>query len=401
MSVQEKIDPAPAPGPRVLVWPSWWYPNRSAPLSGLFVRRQAQAIAAFCPTAVLFVSPDPTLKNRREVVATDEDGMPTVRVYFRPAPALPWRPLSDSLRFMAAAAAGRRALPAPFRDPDLVQVQITPAVGLILFLRLFWRRPSMVFSEHWSKYLLPPGRGDRVRRWFINRFSARCAAVTAVSETLARGMRAHGLQAARWQVIGNVVDPGVFFAKSGKKPGATVSILHVSSQNKMKNIAAIIRATAELARRRPHIRLLVIGRGPSRAEGEELAREKGLLERLVFFHDPLPEKELAAVMRRGDILVLFSEFETFACVAAEALASGLAVVSTPTAVSEYLPEESGLLVPFGDEGALAAALEKTIDRLPAFDSVPGRRVVSERFAPRVIGQLFFELFRDVLAHAKP
>ena len=401
MSQQENISPGPAAGPRVLVWPSWWYPNRNAPLSGLFVRRQATATAAYCPTAVLFVTPEPGLGTRREIVSAVEHGVPTVRVYFRPAPCSPWQALSNTLRFMAAAAAGRRSLPAPFQNPDLIQVQITPPIGMILFLRLFWRRKPLVFSEHWSKYLLPPRKENPLRRWFIRRFSARCAAVTTVSEMLGQGMRAHGLRAARWRVIGNVVDPETFYPEKQKKIGETKICLHISYQNKIKNIAGIIRAMAKLAARRSDVRLWVIGSGPMRAPCEELARVEGLFDRVVFFRDPLPEKEIAATMRLGDVLVLFSEHETFACVAAEALASGLAVVSTPTAVVEYLPEGSGMLVPFADEDALASALEKTIDRLPAFDGTLGRRVVRERFAPREIGRQFFGLFQEVLGSYKP
>jgi len=393
---QENMDTGSAPGPRVLVWPSWWYPNRNSPLGGLFVNRQTAAIAAFCPTAVLFVTPDPSLKTRREIVYEVENGLPTVRVYFRPAPPSPWQALSNTLRFMAAASAGRRALPISFQKPDLIQVQVTPPIGLILFLRFFWRRMPLVFSEHWTKYLLPPGRGNRLRTWFIRRFSAHCAAVTTVSEMLAQGMRAHGLRAPLWRVIGNVIDPEIFFPEKKNTSRKVFSILHVSFQKKSKNIAGIIRAMGILARRRPDIHLLVIGDGPTREECEEQARFLGLLNRVIFFKDPLPEKEVAAAMRQGDILVVFSEIETFSCVAAEALASGLAVVSTPTAVAEYLPEGSSVLVPFGDENALGSALEKMVDRLPTFDGALGRRIVTERFAPREIGRRFHDLFQRVL-----
>ncbi|GEM_PF-2656756 len=387
--------------PRVLVWPSCWYPHRGAPLNGLFVRRQAQAVAAICPTAVLFVTHDPALKKKREIVFALEDGVPTVRAYFRPAPPSPWRPLSDALRFMAAAAAGRRALPAPFRNPDLVHVQVTPPLGLILSLKWFWRRQAVVFSEHWTKYLQPPGRENPLRRWFIRRFCARCRAVTTVSAMLAEGMRRHGLQASDWRVIGNVIDAELFSPAAGTVPREAVSMLHVSFQKETKNLAGIVRAMGILCRRRSDIRLRVIGRGPTRAESESLARSLGLLDRAVFFEDPLPEKEIADVMRRCDILVVFSHVETFSCVAAEALACGLAVISTPTAVAEYLPEGSGVLVPFNDEEALAAAMENMADRMPGFDRAPGPRMVRERFSPQVIGRQFCGLFREVLAGDRP
>ncbi|MBN2399874.1 MAG: glycosyltransferase [Candidatus Aminicenantes bacterium] len=402
MSQQENIKNGSAAGPRVLILPSWWYPNRNAPFSGLFVRRQAEAIAAFCPTAVLFVTPDPFQRTRREIVSTVENGLPTVRVYFRPASASPWGVLYNSLHFMAAAAAGRRALPVPFQNPDLIHVQITPPVGLILFLRFFWRQASLVFSEHWSKYLLPRRWENPLRKWFIKRFIARCASVTTVSKALARGLQAHGLKAPRWQIIGNPVNPDVFFPPAGKtcKNGQLTTILHVSFLTEIKKADGIVRAMAILARRRPNVRLLVVGDGPTRPQCEKLARDLGLFDDVIFFLGTLPEADVAATMRQSDILVLFSEIETFGCVAAEALASGLAVVSTPTAVAEFLPLESGILVPFGDEQALASALEKMVDLRPAFDSSRGCRVVRERFAPMEIGRRFYNLFQEVVTETK-
>jgi len=387
--------------PRVLVWPSCWYPHRGAPLNGLFVRRQTLAIAAFCPTAVLFVTHDPALKKKREIVFALEDDVPTVRAYFRPARPSPWRPLLHALRFMAAAMAGRRALPAPFQDPDLVHVQVTPPLGLILSLKWFWRRQTVVFSEHWTKYLQQPDHENPIRRWFIRRFCARCRAVTTVSAMLAEGMRRHGLRASDWRVIGNVIDTELFSPETRAALRKTISILHISFQKETKNLAGIVRAMGILCRRRSDIQLRVIGRGPTRTECENLARSLGLLDRAVFFEEPLPEREIAAVMRRCDILVVFSHVETFSCVAAEALACGLAVISTPTAVAEYLPEGSGVLVPFSDEEALAAAMEKMADRMPEFDRAPGPRLVRERFSPQVIGGQFCGLFREVLAGNKP
>ena len=398
MFEQENIGPAPAAGPRVLILPSWWYPNRNSPFSGIFIQRQAAAIAAFCPTAVLFVTPDRSLKGRREIIAAVENGLLTVRAYFRPAPRSPWQMLSNTRRFMAAAAAGRRALPLTFQNPDLLHVQVTPPVGLILSLHFFWGRTPVVFSEHWSKYLLPAGRENPLRTWFIKRFTANCAAVTTVSDVLARAMRAKGFAAPFWRIIGNPVDPAVFFPRPKKtgKAGRTVTILHVSFLAEIKKTAGIVRAMALLARRRPGVCLQVVGDGPTRTQCEALARSLGLLGGVIRFSGALPEEAVATVMRCSDILVLFSEAETFGCVAAEALASGLAVVSTPTAVAEFLPAAAGILVPFADEEALAGALEKMVDRLPEFDNTPGRRAVMEHFAPREIGRRFRDLFLEVL-----
>jgi glycosyltransferase involved in cell wall biosynthesis len=71
---------------------------------------------------------------------------------------------------------------------------------------------------------------------------------------------------------------------------------------------------------------------------------------------------LEGLYHRADLFVLATRFEGYGMAAAEALAHGLAVVSTRTgALSEIVPEAAGVLVPPGDRRALSESLARLMD----------------------------------------
>jgi len=94
-----------------------------------------------------------------------------------------------------------------------------------------------------------------------------------------------------------------------------------------------------------------------------------------------PHDEVLALMARADAFVLPSAPEGFGLVYAEALAQGAPVVACrDEGPADFVVDgDSGLLVPPGDEAAVAAAVARLLDdrdeaaRLTA----AGRRVVGE------------------------
>ena len=71
---------------------------------------------------------------------------------------------------------------------------------------------------------------------------------------------------------------------------------------------------------------------------------------------------LNTVYQQADVFVLPSFHEGYGMVLAEALARGLPIISTTAgAIPDTVPAEAGLLVPPGDEAALAEALARVMD----------------------------------------
>ena len=110
----------------------------------------------------------------------------------------------------------------------------------------------------------------------------------------------------------------------------------------------------------PGLHLVVAGDGELRPDFEARAAAAGVGER-VHFLGRVPHAELPAVLRAADLFLLTTEPpESFGIVLIEAMACGLPVVATEYPGVRAVVDEgtNGLLVPAGNPGAAASALER-------------------------------------------
>ena len=126
------------------------------------------------------------------------------------------------------------------------------------------------------------------------------------------------------------------------------------------------------------VSLLVAGDGPDLPEVRTAASERGLDGRIRFV-GPLDRDDVLALFRAADASILSSSWENFPHTVVEALAVGTPVIATAVGgVPELVRDgENGLLVPPGDPGALASAIER-------FVREPGLR---ERLAAAAAGSV--------------
>jgi glycosyltransferase involved in cell wall biosynthesis len=144
------------------------------------------------------------------------------------------------------------------------------------------------------------------------------------------------------------------------------------------------------AARQAGVPLLVVGDGPERPRLEALGWAR--------FLGPLPRASVLELLHAADASVLSSAWENFPHAVVESLAVGTPVVSTAAGgVAEVVHDgENGLLVPVGDAGALAAAIERVAGDAGLLTRLRAAAAPSvERYAPaRIYGRL-----REILAEA--
>jgi glycosyltransferase involved in cell wall biosynthesis len=144
-------------------------------------------------------------------------------------------------------------------------------------------------------------------------------------------------------------------------PGQPPVILGVGRLTRQKDFPTLIRAFAEVRRRRVG-RLIILGEGEDRPGLEALVRELGLADDVAL---PGFRDNAMAYMAGSAVFALSSVWEGLPTVLIEALAAGTRVVSTdcPSGPREILQEgRLGTLVPVGDAAALTGAMVVALDR---------------------------------------
>lgn len=147
-------------------------------------------------------------------------------------------------------------------------------------------------------------------------------------------------------------------------PGSVI-ILTVARLVPQKNLSLLLRAFTKVVAETPQARLLIIGTGPEQQKLIARATEFGLLgeaQPLVRF---LPwTDDVPSYMQSADIYALSSNYEGYARVLPEAMASGLPIVSTDVGCAHevLVHGQHGLVVPVGDDEAFTAGLQTLVNQ---------------------------------------
>ena len=161
-------------------------------------------------------------------------------------------------------------------------------------------------------------------------------------------------------------------------------VLFVGSIFNRRHLPEAIQAVAAVARRRPDVRLDVVGdnRTYPRQDLEAVARAAGATER-VTLRSYVTDDALADLYRRAGAFVFLSDYEGFGLTPLEALASGVPIVVGDTPVAREVYGGAARYVRTTDVDGAASALEALL-----FDEAARRALLSE--APAVLGRYSWE-----------
>ncbi len=168
-----------------------------------------------------------------------------------------------------------------------------------------------------------------------------------------------------------------------------------------KNVAMLFRAYGQLRRELSHPPNLVLAgtAGPT-PEDWGIARELGLSKFVEFRENPSVE-ELAKLYREATVFALPSNEEGFGIVLAEAMASGVPVVSTRSGGPESVVVEgkTGYLTPIGDHQEMARRLSELLTDTERRSEMgrEGRRVAEQRLSIEATGRAYVEIYDRLLS----
>lgn len=192
---------------------------------------------------------------------------------------------------------------------------------------------------------------------------------------------------ARWREL-DAGAPG----EVAKEPAALI-VGRMVYEERGKGHEDLIAAWPDVLRLLPEARLWIAGGGDDQARLEQRVREAGLGEAVLFL-GRISDEELHQRMRRASVLAMPSRQEGFGLVYAEAAWHGTPSLGSAADAAGCVirHEETGLLVPYGDRAAIAAALVRLLGdpSLVRRMGEAGVADVSERF-------LYSRFRQDLLA----
>lgn len=311
---------------------SAWYPTPQDMMAGLFVQKHAEAVA--------------------------QQGH-DVRVLYSNKTGIGWA------RDMYM---GWKQLKKEWGMPDIVQMNVLDKNGVIaMWLKRRYHIPYVIV-EHWSGYL--PANFSFREGWhgrLMRKIAQNASCILPVSQMLEDAMKQCGICNKNWQRIHNVVDN--FFYQSISPltitpKGSKFRFLHVSCfDEKAKNIQGMLRAVREVAEQRQDFELMVVGTGVDYAADVAYADSLNFPEDILHFTGEQTPYEVAQWMQESDCFVLFSRYETYAVVLAEAITKGLPFISTATAgIATDLPKECGITIENENEDQLVAAIYHMLNK---------------------------------------
>jgi glycosyltransferase involved in cell wall biosynthesis len=363
-----------------------WYPVPESPAAGIFVREHARAAALFDDVALVHLLEDGTTRRGAfELERIPDESFPVIRVRYRAIRYTGW------LVELVALARAVRSLRESRFTPDLLHAHVASrAAPAALYSRLAFL--PLVLTEHWTGYLDADPHPVRGVAAFFSRLALkRATKVLPVGSSLKAAMQRFAPDAS-YEVVPNVIDCELFRPQAERPSARPIRLIAVGLLSAQKDYPTMLQAVRLLLDGDLPVRLEIIGYGDCRPRLTQAIEETRLRDHaeLVGY---LPKAEVAEYLRRSHVFIHSSRFETFCAAAAEALASGIPVVSTRCGGPEdYVTHDTGRLVAVGDPEALAAGVRAVIDQLDSFKPDRIAAHARARFAPEVVGRQLHDLY---------
>jgi glycogen(starch) synthase len=160
-------------------------------------------------------------------------------------------------------------------------------------------------------------------------------------------------------MIPNGVDVDLWRAPEPVAPSPNPLVVSWGRLQYEKGFHTLVAAASRLRQRLPGLRVVIVGRGTYADDLRRLARSCDV-EDVVTFAGFVSDSELRSLLHRATCAVIPSLYEPFGIVALEALAAGAPLVAASAGGLREVLEgtDTSLLVPPGDEAALATAIER-------------------------------------------
>ncbi len=386
-----------------VLWLASWYPNETDPLTGDFIKRQAEAVSLYQPLNVVWVGKyTPTYFSEKSAHLIGETGSTNLKEYILYYPGSAKRSdifskIQSFLRYFKKNKKIIEYLRAKGELPEIVHVHVAMKAGLIaLYLKWKYKIPY-VLTEHWTGYHAT-AKDNLFNKSFLSRFLTRLIIkksdlLLPVSENL--GIQINKFWSkAPFQKIPNVVNTKLIYP-AASKTFHPFRFIHISSLLDHKNPEGIIRAFRQMLYLRFDVELVLVG--PLNPSVNKLLTEEIMSTERIRTTGEISYEQVGQELRNADALVMFSFYENMPCVILEALCTGLPVIASDVGgIPEVVYFENGILVEPGKEVRLYEAMKKMFENYDYYEKDDISQCATELFSYETIGKKILHIYDEVL-----
>ena len=261
-------------------------------------------------------------------------------------------------------------------DSILSFLQATNMISIIVKL-LSRDKSNLVVSERCD-----PTVRRFFNRWFEKNFYSKADVVVCQSKVAASFFDEDTKK--KIEIIPNPISADAIPKRhTGTRRKTVVGVGRLTGQ---KNFPMLIKAFSRLPEKFDGYTLEIYGGGNQEEELNQLIKSLGLEKRAFLMG---VKKNVMHYIADTALYVMSSDYEGFPNALAEAMATGLPVISTDfsTGVArELITDKNGIVIPVGDEDALLEAMEKILDNEQEWEnmSIENRKLLDELSEERVM-----------------
>jgi len=201
-------------------------------------------------------------------------------------------------------------------------------------------------------------------------------------------------------IIPNIVNLGRFHPKDkcGQMDTLHPHLIVTRNLEAIYGIATAIKAVALLKQAVPDIRLSIAGSGPQQEELHQLVAKAGL-EKNISFTGKLTPEEMAELYQRADIMLNPTTVDNMPNSVLEAMASGVAVVTTNVGGIPYIVgnNKTALFTEVNNPEAMAKQVKRLLDEPELYRSLVNNGLQEvQKYTWKEISALWLTLYKSLM-----
>ncbi len=374
-----------------------WYPNEENEMHGIFIKRHAQIISKKHLVTVVFAKSSDNVSELTITVNEINNLTEIILLYPKIKLRIPF--ISEYLKFINYNKVMLQAfkLAEQQQKIDIIHLQVIfPAA--IPTLRLLKRnKKPLIITEHWTGYAPEDGSyNGLLKTYFTKKIIKKSQKIVVISNYLKDTMQHHGLLG-NYHIVYNQINTNVFKPMPELFLGNDVKFIHISSlDDKQKNVSGVLNAFANARSENKSITLTIVGDGNDKIALQNLSKKLNI-DDAVYFIGSQSESDVAKMINEHHALVMFSNYETFCLVAAEALSCGKPVITSAVGgLNDYMTNEVGILVESKNEKQLTEVMLNFANNRQQFSSADIRNYALSIFNEEKINDDFSNLYNQLM-----